>query len=160
MRARTPSLLAFFFLSYALAWLFFLPLALAGPAVAPLAGSLGLIGSWAPALSALALTWRSEGKDGLRRMIAPIFRARVAGRWYAVAALGMVTVKLTVALILRASTGAWPHFGTEPIAWMPLAVAISTPVQAGEEIGWRAFALPRLADRVGLRLASLILGAI
>jgi membrane protease YdiL (CAAX protease family) len=34
------------------------------------------------------------------------------------------------------------------------------PVQAGEEIGWRGYALPRLADAVGLRAAGLILGMI
>ena len=37
---------------------------------------------------------------------------------------------------------------------------ISTPVQAGEEIGWRGFALPRLTDHFGVSLASIILGLV
>jgi membrane protease YdiL (CAAX protease family) len=39
-----------------------------------------------------------------------------------------------------------------------IATLLSTPVQAGEEIGWRGYALPALATRFGLGPVSILVG--
>jgi len=57
-------------------------------------------------------------------------------------------------------TGSWPRFGTEPWYIIVVAIAISTPVQAGEEIGSRGYALPRLAGRFRFAHPSILLGFI
>jgi CAAX protease family protein len=51
-----------------------------------------------------------------------------------------------------------PHFGLETWYVVLPAIIISTWVQAGEEIGWRGFALPLLTKKIGLPFATLILG--
>src|SRR5207245_3974942 len=56
--------------------------------------------------------------------------------------------------------GGWPRFGAEPWYGILAAIGLSTPFQAGEEIGWRGYALPRLATRFGLGRASVLLGLI
>jgi hypothetical protein len=81
-------------------------------------------------------------------------------RWYLFAIVYLPAIKLSVALVHRVMTGSWPRFGTEPWYIIVLAIAISTPVQAGEEIGWRGYALPRLAGRFGFARASLALGLV
>lgn len=70
----------------------------------------------------------------------------------------MPAIKLLVALVHRFATGAWPRFGQEPLYIMAGAIIVSTWVQAGEEIGWRGYALPRLSERFGLAAAGLIVG--
>jgi len=81
-------------------------------------------------------------------------------RWYLFAVGYLATIKLAVVVIHRLLAGTWPRFGTEPWYLIAAAIVISTPVQAGEEIGWRGYALPRLAARFGLARASLLLGLI
>jgi len=119
-----------------------------------------LLGTFAPGLTALGLTAQFEGNAGVLALLGRIGRWRVAWQYYLFAVTYIAAIKLTAALIHRAVTGAWPRFGTEAWYLMAAAIIFSTPVQAGEEVGWRGYALPRLAARFGWAGASLLLGLI
>lgn len=151
------ALLNFFLLTYGMTWALF-----AAAAVSPagLRGPLFFLGTIVPSLVALALTVRAEGHEGAKALLGRILRWQVGVQWYVFATGYIATVKLTAALIHRALTGAWPRFGETPLYLMVLVIVSSTWVQAGEEIGWRGYALPRMAARMGLGPASLLLGVL
>jgi membrane protease YdiL (CAAX protease family) len=159
-REPRGSLALFFAVAFAVTWTCFITVAVAVPATTPIGQALVLLGAYAPGLVALGLTARSQGASGVRALLRRVVQWRVAARWYAFAAGYVVTVKLTVAVLHRLIAGAWPRFGDTPWYVIPLAVAFSTPFQAGEEIGWRGYALPRLAGRWGMAPASVLLGVI
>jgi membrane protease YdiL (CAAX protease family) len=93
-------------------------------------------------------------------MLSRLVEWRVDARWYAFAVGYMAAIKLAAALVHRVAVGVWPPLGQE-VWYVILANTVLTAVgQAGEEIGWRGYALPRLAARLGLARASLILGLI
>jgi CAAX protease family protein len=162
------SLLKFFSLTYLVSWAcFFTAAALSRETASPASGlaRLGsplvlLLGVFAPALIALALAARAEGRAGALALLRRVVRTPAGVGWYVFAAGYMAAIKLAAALLQRLVTGAWPAFGQLPIYVMAVAVLFSTPVQAGEEIGWRGYALPRLAERLGLARASVVLGVI
>lgn len=154
------SLVAFFALTFAVTWTSFITVARAGTPTGPLLQVLLDVGIFAPALVALALTAYARGRAGVRELLAGISRLQVGGRWYLFALAYMPVIKLAAAVVHRGVLGTWPRFGSETWYLMLAAIPISTLVQAGEEIGWRGYALPRLADRLGLGLASVLLGVI
>src|SRR5262245_29838238 len=144
--APAGDLIRFFLLAYAVMWAcFFTVVAAHIPANSVPGYGLLLLGAFAPAIAALSLTARAEGTTGVRALLSRVTQWRVPVKWYVFAAGYTVAVKLTVALLDRAITGAWPRFGDLPLYIIPIAIAFSTPFQAGEEIGWRGYALPRLA---------------
>jgi membrane protease YdiL (CAAX protease family) len=96
----------------------------------------------------------------MRTLLGRVLQWRVPARWYVFAVGYIAAIKLAVAFIHRVATGTWPRFGDLPWYVMAVAIVFSTPVQAGEEIGWRGYALPRLAARMGLASASVVLGVI
>ncbi len=121
-----------------------------------------LLGTFAPGFVALWLTGRSTGRSGVAALLQRLTDWRVPARWYVFAVSYIAVIKLVVALVHRVTTGAWPRFGDVPWYLMLAATIGSTLVggQAGEEIGWRGYALPRLAARFGLGGASVLLGVL
>jgi len=157
----------FFSLTYAVTWTcFFAAAALSGSSdsLVPLPSNLQtpllVLGTFAPSLVAVGLLARERGIADVQSMLRRMFDGQVAARWYLFAVGYIAALKLTAAVAHRVIAGHWPPFGTTP--WLAIAAVIvtSTPIQAGEEIGWRGYALPRLAARFGLARASVLLGVI
>jgi membrane protease YdiL (CAAX protease family) len=119
-----------------------------------------LPGVFAPAIVALVMTARARGRAGLRALLDGLRRWKVNVGWYTFAVVYLAAAKLLAATAHRVVCGIWPLFGIEPWYVLLVAVLFSTPSQAGEEIGWRGYALPRLASRMGLAAASVVLGVV
>ena len=153
-------MLAFFVATYLVTWACWLA-ATRTPAAVP-HGILFYIGVFAPGLMAIVLTARVSGRDGVVALLRRLVDWQIPARWYVFAISYVFIIKLTVALVLRAATGTWPLFGQLPWYLMLAATLVSTLVggQAGEELGWRGYALPRLAARFGLGAASVLLGVL
>lgn len=154
------ALVTFFFLAYAIMWACFFTVAFAVSPKTIGGQALLLLGAFAPGISAVWLSTRTLGKSGVKALLQPILKWQVKARWYVFALVFIVAIKITAAIIHRVVTGFWPTFGTEGPLVILAAILISTPFQAGEEVGWRGFALPKLAARFGLRGASVVLGVI
>lgn len=143
----------FFFFTFAFSWI-----AIVLAARLPAGGEIFLLAVFMPALAAIWFTARSEGTRGVEKLFGRVVRWRVGLRWYAFAIGYMVAIRFAAALIQRVVAGSWPVFGHEPWYLIAAAIIVSAPVQTGEEIGWRGYALPRLAGRFGFGGASLIVG--
>jgi uncharacterized protein len=152
------SIVVFFVLTYAVTWICWLPV-IRAPHLTPALYALWMVGVFAPSLVAILLTAR-EGGARLRDLLARVVKADVPVRWYVLAIAYMAAVKLLVAVVYRLSLGSWPSFGSETPIVMLAATLLSTPAQFGEEVGWRGFALSRMAERMGFRWASVLLGVL
>jgi len=150
------ALLRFFALTFGLSWISWAAYLAISQASMPLL----FLGVFAPSIVAIALTTRDGGSAATKALLGRIFKWDVGAGWFVFAIAYIPAIKLTAALVHRILTGSWPRFGTEPVYLMLAALLISTWVQAGEEIGWRGYALPRLTERFGLAQASVILGVI
>lgn len=146
-------MILYWLLAFAIAWALTLPPALAQMGVtssSPFPWQVGVLIGLAPAIAAMIASAR-EG--GARPFLKSVLRPR--GPAF-VHALGIVLpiLALGVAFLVNPAIpiqvdGSLAVFG---LVWLVLAL--------GEEIGWRGYALPRLADRFGFWGGSAILGLI
>ena len=160
-------MIAFTLLTFAASWILWIAAAaLMGwdfsfqSGLVAMGGALYLLGVFAPALVAVALTARADGRGAVESLLQRTLRSSVGIRWYLFAAGYFAAIKLGVALLHRIALGTFPAFTQESWLVMLAAVPFSTPFQAGEELGWRGYLLPRLSARAGLPIASLVVGVI
>jgi CAAX protease family protein len=166
-RIKRNSVIAYFIIAYAVSWSFEIPLALVKQ------GLIGLsIPLWfhyfvalGPLMAALFMTFLTEGRAGLRELIARIFKWRVGLRYYAFAILIPVGLFTIACLLDRTLTGHWPDLGLLGevdylpylTPWGALGVWLIT-FGLGEEVGWRGYALPHLQKTRSAATATLLLG--
>src|SRR2546428_7488475 len=132
---------------------------LLAPRVMPITSLRGLellfVASISPSLMAIVLTGVHDRAAGLRRLSAQVTRWRARPVYYVVA----LALPPGLSLLAQAAPGLWGGpspalFTPSPNPWAP------TVSPAGEELGWRGYALPRLQSAFQAVGASLVLGAI
>lgn len=117
-----------------------------------------ILGPFAPALAAIVVSGLSAGESEVRALLRRLGVWRVVFGWYLVA-LGLPVAEDIFAAGLAALRGAFSATRISPVLRVQ-AMWVVFVFAAGEELGWRGFALPRLlASRTGLE-ASLILGTL
>lgn len=160
-RRSSRSLLVPYFLgAYGFTWALQLSITLLGlPYQGAGAQVLYILSVLGPLLSAVLVTSTRLGKAGLRSLFAKALQWRFSPVWYLLA-LGTVTgVKLLATVIHMALGGAGPErwLIATPGSILFVLVTQFGYVMFAEEVGWRAFALPRLVERYGSLGGTLIL---
>lgn len=155
-------LLSFFLIAFLAAWLLFIIANVISniTTLSALSQLLIFIGAISPGLVAISITAKTQGAKGVKSLINKISFNGTSTLWYIFAVSFMALIKGIAALAFFLLYDTWPQFGTTSWYVMLGAIAISTWVQAGEEIGWRGYALPRMSKKFGLAISSVLLGII
>jgi|1185.fasta_scaffold17094_2 membrane protease YdiL (CAAX protease family) len=153
---RQHRLLAFFALAYAVSWA---PWPLAAAGILPFPFFPG-----GPLVAALVVTGLADGRRGYRQLLSRLVRWRVGWVWYVVA-VGLPVVLVLVTGLVTTWLGA-PAPDLSTVAWGDVALLFAwrlvdvTDGAAGEEPGWRGYALPHLQDRLSPLAAAGVLGVL
>jgi membrane protease YdiL (CAAX protease family) len=160
---RQHPLLFYFVIAFGLTWAY--ELLVFGVLHIPFSSSvlwpllLTLIG---PTLAAFLMTAVTQGRAGILQLLRRYVRWRVGIAWYLVVLLGVPALLLLPALV---QPGALSAFRLPALSFLPtylfaylLNLVFGGPL--GEEPGWRGFALPRLEQRCGPLVGTLLLGVL
>ena len=158
------SAVAFFALTLTVSWLAWAPSVVAEFTTFTLPDVLVLpsivVGGFGPAIAAVILTWRGEGR--VRDLFRSVRDWRHRLRWYGFALI-VPTAFVAVATGLYAALGNPLDLSVMPrrLAVFPLQFGFALLLGGGqEELGWRGYALPVLQAQYGGTVASLAIGAV
>ena len=158
---KNKSTLLFVVLTFVITWSVEIPVALVkyGYLAIKIPKGLQTLSTLAPGMAALLITALLPGKNGIAKLLKPLFQWRIGLKSYAfIFGTGILLPFLTL-LIFSVVSG--QPIQIEPATSLLFYLAILlffSPLW--EEIGWRGFLLPRLQLRYSAFHASLIIGII
>lgn len=163
--ARRHPLAAYGLVAYTLSWGYWIPLVLTGHVVRFGQATTHFPALLGPAIAAVALTATTDGRRGVRDLLARTLRWRVAPRrWLFAIGSPLLLVALALAVLaagpglpdltLFGRTAGLPDHGVL-FGWAMLVLG-----GLGEEVGWRGYALPLLRQRHAPLTASLLIAAL
>ncbi|MBU8536617.1 CPBP family intramembrane glutamic endopeptidase [Falsiroseomonas tokyonensis] len=168
MLQRNPTL-AFFTITFGISWglaaIFWILSSLGleflnGDQPGLFARGLFLLAVWGPNFSAVLVTWRIGGRDGLRDLFSRLSPRRAGAGWWTIAVV--LPIALLAISVLLAKPFADVGFARlAPDSWTVLLTFLGLSLiggPLGEELGWRGFALPRMAKRMTPLAATLLIG--
>ncbi len=175
---RRGDVVLFYAGAFGVTWGLAALLVFAGPQVEAVTGEFGtrhplyFLAVYAPTLTAVVLTAVREGRAGLRRLAARVFRWRVPARYYALVLLGWPAMDWAARVLQRVVDG-------DPVSAVPLAtqpaldglpwvlvpaLLLSTLLldagPLGEEVGQRGYVLPRMLAVRSPLVAALEVGVL
>lgn len=119
-----------------------------------------LLGGYSPSISAIAVTYLMGGKHASRELLQKLKIMKVASKWYAVSLLAAPLILAISTLLYSAQGGELGWMNKNVFFFLPvfyLVASLFGPI--GEELGWRGYLLPRIANK-GFLHSSLIVGVI
>jgi len=124
----------------------------------PVGVPLAIVG---PTAASVIMTSLTEGKPGVLRLLRRFVLWHVGILWYLFVLLGIPALTLLGFFVLP---GAVAAFRAPTPAFVPgylgLFIGVFVVVSLPEETGWRGFALPRLQQRSGPLVGTLLLGVL
>ncbi len=115
-----------------------------------------------PTLAAFLMTTIIQGRAGILQLLRRYVLWRVGIPWYLLVLLGVPVLMLIAVLPLAGASSAFrlPALSFWPTYLMLYLLFLVAEGPLGEEPGWRGFALPRLQQRFGSLVGTLLLGAL
>jgi uncharacterized protein len=154
---------AFFALTFAWSWTCW-GLSPAVKTLSPVSATLLMFaGSFGPSLAAVVMVANGGGRVALRAWLSRCMEWQMGWPWLAFALLFPLAVMSAAAGLHLALGGSLP---TSLAAAHPLVAVLNFFLvlliggPLGEEFGWRAYALPRLQQHMGWRMASVCMGVV